>query len=73
MAIGSTTQLKAIATLNDGSTKDVTTEFAWTYSNNRTIVAASSGSLSGLATGKATITGSYQGLQDLSLGNQFRR
>ena len=63
VAIGSTTQLKAIATLNDGSTKDVTTEFAWTSSDTRTIAAASSGSLSGLATGKATITGSYQGLQ----------
>ena len=32
VAIGSTTQLKAIATFNDGSTKDVTTEFAWTSS-----------------------------------------
>ena len=63
VAIGSTTQLKAIATLNDGSTKDVTTEFAWTSSDTRTITATSSGSLSGLATGKATITGSYQGLE----------
>jgi hypothetical protein len=63
LAIGSTTQLKAIATLNDGSTKDVTTEFAWTSSDARSIAATSSGSLSGLATGKAVITGSYQGLQ----------
>ncbi len=63
VAIGSTTQLKAIATLNDGSTKDVTTEFAWTSSDTRTIAATSSGSLSGLASGKAAITGSYQGLQ----------
>ena len=63
VAIGSTTQLKAIATFDDGSTKDVTTEFAWTSSDTRTIAASSSGALSGLATGKATITGSYQGLQ----------
>jgi hypothetical protein len=63
VAIGSTTQLKAIATFNDGSTKDVTTEFAWTSSDTRTIAATSSGSLSGLATGKAVISGSYQGLQ----------
>jgi hypothetical protein len=55
--------LKAIATFSDGSTKDVTTEFAWTSSDTRTIAATSSGSLSGLATGKATIAGSYQGLQ----------
>jgi hypothetical protein len=63
VAIGSTTQLKAIATFSDGSTKDVTTEFAWTSSDSRTIAATSTGSLSGLATGKATIAGSYQGLQ----------
>jgi hypothetical protein len=63
VAIGSTTQLKAIATFSDGSTKDVTTGFAWTSSDTRTITASSSGLLSGLATGKATITGSYQGHQ----------
>jgi hypothetical protein len=63
VAIGSTTQLKALATFSDGSTKDVTTEFAWTSSDSRTIAATSTGSLSGLATGKATIAGSYQGLQ----------
>jgi hypothetical protein len=63
VAIGGTTQLKAIASFNDGSTKDVTTEFAWTSSDTRTIAATASGSLSGLATGKAAITGSYQGLQ----------
>jgi Bacterial Ig-like domain (group 2)/Chitobiase/beta-hexosaminidase C-terminal domain len=63
VAIGSTTQLKAIATFNDGSTKDVTTEFAWASSDTRTVAATASGSLSGLATGKAVITGSYQGLQ----------
>ncbi len=63
VAIGSTTQLKAIATFSDGSTRDVTTGFAWTSSDTRTITASSSGLLSGLATGKATITGSYQGRQ----------
>ena len=63
VAIGSTTQLKAIATFSDGSTKDVTTDFAWSSSDTRTITAASSGLLSGLATGKATVTGSYQGQQ----------
>jgi hypothetical protein len=63
VAIGSTTQLKAIATFSDGSTRDVTTDFAWTSSDTRTITASSSGLLSGLATGKATITGTYQGHQ----------
>ena len=63
VAIGGSTQLKAIATFSDGSTKDVTTDFAWASSDTRTITATSSGLLSGLATGKATITGSYQGHQ----------
>ena len=63
VAIGGNTQLKAIATFSDGSTKDVTTDFAWASSDTRTITATSSGLLAGLATGKATITGSYQGHQ----------
>jgi Chitobiase/beta-hexosaminidase C-terminal domain/Bacterial Ig-like domain (group 2) len=63
VTIGSTTQLKAIATFSDGSTKDVTANFAWASSDSRTITATSSGLLAGLATGKATITGSYQGRQ----------
>jgi hypothetical protein len=61
VAIGSTTQLKAIATFNDGSTSDITAGFAWTSSDTRTIGATSAGMLSGLASGKATVTGSYQG------------
>ncbi len=63
VAIGSTTQLKAIATFSDGSTRDVTTNFAWASSDTRTITATSSGLLSALATGKVTITGIYQGHQ----------
>ncbi|HEY3836276.1 MAG TPA: Ig-like domain-containing protein [Bryobacteraceae bacterium] len=63
VALGSTTQLKAIATFDDGSTKDVTTDFAWTSSDPRTLGASSSGLLTGLATGKAMIAGSYQSHQ----------
>jgi Chitobiase/beta-hexosaminidase C-terminal domain/Bacterial Ig-like domain (group 2) len=61
VAIGGNTQLKAIATFSDGSSKDVTANFAWASSDARTITTSSSGLLAGLATGKATITGSYQG------------
>ena len=63
VAIGSTTQLKAIATFDDGSTKDVTADFAWTSSDPRTVGASSSGVLTGLASGKAAISGSYQSHQ----------
>jgi hypothetical protein len=63
VAIGSTTQLKAIATFDDGSTKDVTADFAWTSSDPRTVGTSSSGVLTGLATGKTMISGSYQSHQ----------
>ena len=63
VSIGSTTQLKATAVFSDGSTKDITSEFAWMSSDTRTITATSSGLLSGLASGKATITASYRGGQ----------
>jgi hypothetical protein len=61
--IGGTTQLKAVASFNDGSTKDVTTEFGWTSSDLRTMVVSSSGLVSGLATGTAQVSGSYEGQQ----------
>jgi hypothetical protein len=63
VAVGSTTQLKAIATFNDGSVKDVTAEFGWQSSDARTMTANESGLLNGLASGPAIISGSYQGLQ----------
>jgi Chitobiase/beta-hexosaminidase C-terminal domain/Right handed beta helix region/Bacterial Ig-like domain (group 2) len=63
VAIGSTTQLKALATFNDGSVKDVTSDFGWQSSDQRTITTSASGTLAGLATGPALILGSYHGVQ----------
>jgi hypothetical protein len=63
LTIGGTTQLKAIATFNDGSTRDVTADFGWKSSDTRTVGATSSGMLEGLASGSAIISGSYQGRQ----------
>jgi hypothetical protein len=62
VAIGSTAQLKAVATFSDGSVKDVTAEFGWQSSDTRTIAANASGVLSGLATGPAIVSGNYQGV-----------
>ena len=73
VAIGSTTQLKAVATFNDGSVKDVTAEFGWQSSDTRTIAANASGVLSGLATGPATISGNYQGVQASVASKQRHR
>jgi hypothetical protein len=63
VAIGSTTQLKALATFSDGSVKDVTADFGWQSSDPRTMTANASGLLAGLASGRAIIAGSYQGIQ----------
>ena len=63
VAVGGTTQLKALATFHDGSVKDVTSELAWRSSDARTITTNASGALAALATGPAVITGSYQGVQ----------
>ena len=63
LTIGGTTQLNAVATFSDGSTKDVTTDFAWKSSDTRTITVSSSGLLSGLADGPAQLSGAYQGQQ----------
>ena len=63
VSIGSTTQLKAIATFEDGSVKDVTADFGWQSSDGRIMTANGSGTLGGVASGMATISGSYQGLK----------
>ena len=55
--------MKAIATFSDGSVKDVTASFGWQSSDARTITANASGMLAGLASGPATVSGSYQGHQ----------
>jgi Bacterial Ig-like domain (group 2)/Chitobiase/beta-hexosaminidase C-terminal domain len=62
VAIGKTTQLKAVASFSDGSVRDVTAQFAWQSSDPRTLTANASGLLAGLAGGQAVISGSYQGL-----------
>ena len=63
VSIGGTTQLKATAAFSDGSVKDITSEVAWQSSDPRTITTSAAGVLSGLATGPAAISGSYQGIQ----------
>jgi hypothetical protein len=63
LAIGGTTQLKAVATFDDGSTRDVTSDVTWQSSDPRTIAVSSPGAFSGLATGQALLVGSWEGRQ----------
>ncbi len=69
VTIGSSTQLKAVATFSDGSVKDVTADFGWQSSDARTVTVNASGVLAGVASGRATITGSYQGLAAKTTAN----
>ena len=69
LTIGGTTQLKALATLSDGSTRDVTSEVSWTSSDLRTIAVNSSGTFTGLASGQALLTGSWQAHQTAVLAS----
>lgn len=57
---GLTDQLKAMGYYSDGSTADLTQSVAWTSSNASTLtVGASSGLVTGVAKGSATVTASY--------------
>ncbi|BDG09132.1 Ig-like domain-containing protein [Anaeromyxobacter paludicola] len=65
VAAGYQLQLRATAGFSDGSTRDVTTQAAWSSSNTAVAVVATSGAsaglLSGVAPGTATVTASYGG------------
>jgi hypothetical protein len=63
VSIGGTTQAKALAVYSDGSTRDITNLFAWVSSDPRTVEVNSSGEVSGLASGKLAISGSWQGMR----------
>ncbi len=60
VAIGGTLGLKATGTYSDGTTVDLTGSAVWS-SSDKTIVAVSSGTISALAAGNATVTASFGG------------
>jgi uncharacterized protein YjdB len=59
--VGLTVQLKAIGTLTDNSTVDLTSKTKWSSSNTAIASVPQPGLVSGVAAGTATITGDYQG------------
>ncbi len=63
VAIGESIQVKATAVYSDGSSRDVTGSFLWNSSDERTIAVSPSGAVSGLASGRAALYGSYDGMQ----------
>lgn len=60
LSVGGNATLKATATYLDGTTSDVTTSAVWT-SSDATIAAVSSGMVSGVAEGSATVNASFGG------------
>jgi hypothetical protein len=56
LPVGSTQQMTATGTYNDGSTKTLTSGVVWTSSNGNVATVSSSGKLTGVAAGTATIT-----------------
>jgi uncharacterized protein YjdB len=56
LPVGSTQQMTATGTYNDGSTKTLTSGVVWTSSDGNVASISSSGKLTGVASGTATIT-----------------
>jgi hypothetical protein len=59
--IGQTVQLKATATLSDGTSQNVTTTATWRSSDAGVATVSSAGVVRALSSGVATITATYQG------------
>ena len=56
LPVGSTQQMTATGTYNDGSTKTLTSGVVWTSSDGNVATVSSSGKVTGVAAGTATIT-----------------
>lgn len=72
IAVGTKSQLQAIATFSDGSTQDVSTQAQWSSSNSAIASVDSQGLVTGKAIGQATITatlGSVSRSANLTISN----
>jgi len=61
-AVGATSQLKATATLSDGTTQIVTNQATWRSSNASIVTISATGVATGIAAGDVEITASYSGV-----------
>src|SRR5512141_410639 len=62
VAVGGTTQFTATATLNDGTTRDITPLATWQSASTSTAVVSITGVVTGLAAGNVAVTATYQNL-----------
>ena len=70
-SIGGTTQLRANANTTSG-TQDITSQTAWSSSNDAIATVSSGGLVSARGTGLVAITASYQGLRGGLRGSAWR-
>jgi hypothetical protein len=61
VAEGESTQLKAVAAFSDGSTRDVSTQAAWSSSQTSVATVSSTGLVTARTSGNTDIAASYQG------------
>jgi uncharacterized protein YjdB len=62
LAAGVTTQCKAVATMDDGSTADVTSQATWKSDKDTVATVSNAGLVTAKGEGKANISAEYQGL-----------
>ena len=58
-AVGGTAQFTAVATMSNGTTQDVTSLSAWASSNTGAATVSSTGVVTGVAEGTATVQATY--------------
>jgi hypothetical protein len=63
VAVGHQAQLKAIATMSDGTERDVTASADWRSQNNLLAIVSQNGLLSALLPGRNLVTATYDGQQ----------
>jgi hypothetical protein len=71
--VGASTQFSATATFADGGTQDVTTQSTW-QSSNTSVVTVTSGLVTAIGAGTATVSATYQGVigsQNVLIPNRY--
>ena len=60
-AVGTTSQLDAVAMLSDGTSQDVTSSATWQSLNTERATVSSTGTVTALSSGDVVVQASYQG------------
>jgi outer membrane protein assembly factor BamB len=72
VGVGNSLQLSATGTLSDSTTEDVTTRAQWSSSDTTKVAVNSSGQVTGVAPGSATVSASYGGFSGSTVVTVFQ-